>query len=279
MPTFSALDGTRLAYRMIGAGDPLVCLPGGPMQDSVYLGELGGLSEHRRLVVLDLRGTGRSAVPADTSSYRCDRLVADVEALREHLGLSRMDLLGHSAGVNLATRYAARYPENVSKLALISPSAMAVGIAVTGEMRRETAGLRKDEPWFPAAFAALTAITTGTGTADDWTAIAPFWYGRWDAAAQSHQAAVSRQRNAEAAAIFGSAGAFAPEATRAALATLAAPVLLLAGEVDVNSPPQSATEFAELFPAATLVVQPGASHSPWLDDAETFVSTVAAFLR
>ena len=48
-----------------------------------------------------------------------------------------MDLLGHSAGVNLAVLYAARYPENVSKLALIAPSTRAVGITITGEMRRE----------------------------------------------------------------------------------------------------------------------------------------------
>lgn len=81
------------------------------MQDSAYLGDLGGLSTHRRLVVLDLRGTGQSATPEDASTYRCDRLVDDVEALREHLGLSRMDVLGHSAGTNLAVLYAARYPE------------------------------------------------------------------------------------------------------------------------------------------------------------------------
>ena len=119
MPTFSAPDDTLLAYRTAGDGDPVVCLPGGPMQDSIYLGDLGGLSRHRQLVVLDLRGTGRSATPDDASSYRCDRIVDDVEALREHLGLARMDLLGHSAGVNLAVLYAARYPENVSRLALI----------------------------------------------------------------------------------------------------------------------------------------------------------------
>ena len=35
------------------------------MQDSVYLGDLGGLPRHRQLVVLDLRGTGRSATPDD----------------------------------------------------------------------------------------------------------------------------------------------------------------------------------------------------------------------
>jgi proline iminopeptidase len=37
-------------------------------------------------------------------------------------------------------------------------------------------------------------------------------------------------------------------------------------------------EFAELFPAAQFVVQPGAGHYAWLDDANRFVSAVTAFL-
>ncbi|MFI0219504.1 alpha/beta fold hydrolase [Streptomyces lydicus] len=275
MPTFSAPDGTQLAYRVIGEGDPLVCIPGGPT-DSAYLGDLGGLSAYRQLILLDLRGTGRSAIPDDTSSYRCDRLVDDVEALRKHLGLPRMDLLGHSAGTNIATQYAAAYPERVSKLALIGPSTRAVGVAITGETRRELAQLRKNEPWFPEAFAALQAITEGTGS--DWEAVAPFFWGRWDATAQQHHTA-SQPRNQEAVALFAAEGAFNPESTRAALAACEAPVLLLTGEFDVNSPPVSAVKFAEVFPDATLVVQPGASHYPWFDDADWFVATTAAFLR
>ncbi|MFI0221416.1 alpha/beta fold hydrolase [Streptomyces lydicus] len=275
MPTFSAPDGTQLAYRVIGEGDPLVCIPGGPT-DSAYLGDLGGLSAYCQLILLDRRGTGRSAIPDDTSSYRCDRLVDDVEALRKHLGLPRMDLLGHSAGTNIATQYAAAYPERVSKLALIGPSTRAVGVAITGETRRELAQLRKNEPWFPEAFAALQAITEGTGS--DWEAVAPFFWGRWDATAQQHHTA-SQPRNQEAVALFAAEGAFNPESTRAALTACEAPVLLLTGEFDVNSPPVSAVKFAEVFPDATLVVQPGASHYPWFDDADWFVATTAAFLR
>ncbi|WP_336054809.1 alpha/beta fold hydrolase [Streptomyces sp. CA2R101] len=275
MPTFSAPDGTQLSYRVTGEGDPVVCIPGGPA-DSAYLGDLGGLSAYRRLVVLDLRGTGRSAIPQDASSYRCDRLVDDVEALRRHLGLPRLDLLGHSAGTNIATQYAARHPEKVGKLALIGPSTRAVGVAITGQTRRELAQLRKDEPWFPAAFAALQAITEGTGS--DWEAVAPFFWGRWDATAQKHHAA-GRPSNQEAVALFAAEGAFHPKSTRAALAACEAPVLLLTGEFDLNSPPVSAAEFAEAFPDATLVVQPGAGHYPWLDDAGRFVATTAAFLR
>lgn len=286
MPTYSAPDGTQLAYRVHGdepggePGDahaddgPVVCVPGGPA-DSRYLGDLGGLSAHRRLIVLDTRGTGRSAIPADHSSYRCDRLVEDVEALREHLGLHRMVLLGHSAGANVATQYAARYPQHVSKLVLIGPGTRAVGIAVPGEMRRELALSRKDEPWFPSAFAALEAITAGTGT--DWEAISPFFYGRWDSAAQHHHA-TSQPENKDAVTGFAAEGAFDAEATRAGLASCEMPVLLLTGEFDMNSPPQPVAEFAALFRDARFVVQSAAGHYPWLDDAEQFVVATTAFL-
>ncbi|MFI8448589.1 alpha/beta fold hydrolase [Streptomyces erythrochromogenes] len=272
---FTAYDGTRLAYRTHGSGDPLVCVPGGPA-DSVYLGDLGGLSVHRRLIVLDLRGTGRSAVPQDTSSYRSDRLVDDIEALREHLGLGRIDLLAHSAGANPAMQYAARYPDRIGRLALITPGTRAVGTVITADARRELARLRAHEPWFPEAFAALEALIAGGGGGDR-DAIGPFFYGRWDAEARRHRAAGSPD-NPEAVARFGADGAFDPEATRAGLAALRAPVLLLAGEFDLNSPPGSVAACAELFPDATLVLQRGSSHYPWLDDADRFVAAAAAFM-
>jgi pimeloyl-ACP methyl ester carboxylesterase len=248
------------------------------MQDSEYLGELGGLSARRQLLMLDPRGTGRSATPADPTSYRCDRLVDDVEALREHLGLDRMDLLAHSAGANLALLYAARHPQRVGKLVLVTPSTFAVGISATGESRLETARLRHSDSWFDPAYAALQALVAGDATDSSWTAIQPFFYGRWDAAAQDHQAAQEGHQNEEAAAAFGADGAYDPAATRAQLATVTAPVLLIAGEVDLNSIPSVVAELADLFPNAELVVQPGAGHFPWVDDAAQFVATTATFL-
>ncbi|MGW3244426.1 alpha/beta fold hydrolase [Streptomyces sp. NPDC001070] len=277
MPFFPAYDGTKLAYHVLGEGPPVICLPGGP-QDSAYLGDLGGLSAHRQLIKLDLRGTGLSPMPQDTAACRCDRLVDDVEALREHLGLERVDLLAHCAGANLAALYVGRHPERVGRLALITPSVRAVGLTITGDLRRETAVLRRDESWFPEAFAALEGILAGRATADSWQAVAPFSHGRWDATAQAHQAAEEAQTNSEVMAAFGADGAFDPDATRAALARFAPPVLLLAGQVDPGAPPATTAEFAGLFPDAELVVQPGAGHFPWLDDADRFVTAVAGFL-
>ncbi|GGZ78985.1 hydrolase [Streptomyces echinoruber] len=248
------------------------------MRASAYLGDLGGLSAHRRLVLSDPRGTGSSAVPEDPGSYRCDRLVDDVEALRVHLGLDRVDLLAHCAGANLAVLYAARHPDRVGRLALITPSVLAVGIPVPGEVRRETARLRRHEPWFPAAYAALERVTAGTGTGADWQAIAPFLHGRWDDTARALDAADAEQKNTEAAAAHAGEGAFDPDATRAALAALSSPVLVLAGEVDLNSPPPALAAYAGLFPRAEFVVQSGAGHFPWLDDPTRFVATAARFL-
>jgi len=278
MPTFAAADGTQLAYHVQGTGAPLVCVPGGPMRASGYLGDLGGLADHRRLIMLDLRGTGRSAIPDDPASYRCDGQVDDVADLQAHLGLDRIDVLAHSAGANIALQYAARYPQHINKLALITPSGRAVDLEPDNATRREVVNLRRDEPWFPAAVAAFDRINAGRGDQDDWAAIAPFVYGRWDSAAQAHAAADEEQTNQAAASGFVAEGAFDPAATRAALAMFSAPVLVLAGGVDLSRPPAVLAECAKLFPAGHLVIQSGAGHYPWLDDADQFVSTVNAFL-
>ena len=63
METLGGPDGTRLAYHRAGDGRPLVCISGGPMLASAYLGNLAGLSAHRALVLLDLRGTGIPPFP------------------------------------------------------------------------------------------------------------------------------------------------------------------------------------------------------------------------
>ncbi len=279
MATFYGADGTRLAYHQAGEGDLLVCLPGGPMQASAYLGDLGGLSTHRSLVLLDLRGTGQSAVPADPATYRCDRLVDDVEALRAHLGRDRIDLLGHSAGGSLAVLYAARHPDRIGRLVLVNPSPRAVGLEVTDSDRRQVAELRRGEAWFPDAFAAFERIWSGDATAAGWTAIAPFTYGRWDAVSQAHLAQEASQTNADAAAVYYSAGALDPDATRSAIARLGARALLVAGEYDVALPPKCAAAYAGLFRRADLAVQPGGGHFPWLDDPEWFVQALVGFLH
>ncbi|MFJ7151413.1 alpha/beta fold hydrolase [Streptomyces sp. NPDC100445] len=277
MPTFTAADGTRLAYHLRGTGDPLAVLPGGPMRASAYLADLGGLTADRRLALLDLRGTGDSAVPADPATYRCDRMVDDVEVWRTHMGLEHMDLLAHSAGAALALLYAARHPHRIRRLVLVTPNPSPLGMRATPEDRLAAARLRADEPWFARAHPVFRSWLTDGADFDE--VFLPFFYGRWDDTARAHADAEPGQTNDEAGERYFAEGAFTPDATRTALAALTAPVLVHAGEVDGGPRPDLARRAARVFPAAEVAVQPGAGHFPWLDDPRWFRERVAAFLR
>jgi proline iminopeptidase len=275
----TADDGTRLAVHVHGSGTPLLCLPGGPMLDSGYFRDLGGLAAHRAFARLDLRGTGDSGTPADPASYRCDRQVADVESVRRHLDLDRLDLLAHSAGANLAYAYAAAHPERVARLVLVAPSIRGLDIEITDEARSEIARLREDEPWYADAAAALARVQTGTGGERDWAAISPFMYGRWDDEIRSFQTWMDERSDDDKAMAFVADGAFDPEPTRAVLAELDVPVVVLAGALDSGNPVPVMAEVAAVFPRADFVVQHDAGHFPWVDDPAGFAGLLAPFLK
>jgi pimeloyl-ACP methyl ester carboxylesterase len=277
MQHFRSFDGTQLAYRLVGSGPPLVCVPGGPGQAVEYLGELGGLSAHRTLVLLDNRGTGSSDIPADPATYRLDRIVDDVEALRCHLGLGRMDLLGHSASGGVCLLYAAEHPQSLNHLVLVAPSLRVVGIQSDIGVA-EVLAAREHEPWLAEAVAALNA---DPATAEDlqryrWQA-APLLYGHWSAAARA-QAAAEPAQFAQPATDGFYAG-FEPDPTLPArLAALSTPTLLMVGEYDIWPTATALHELAALLGKAKLVVQPNAGHFPWVDDPAIFAASVERFL-
>lgn len=279
MPYATAADGVRLAYTQVGEGPPLLCLPGGPGRAAVYLENLGGLDAERTLVRLDARGTGASEVPGDPSSLRFDRLADDVEALREHLGLPRADVLAHSAGTLWAQVWAARHPDRIRSLVLVTPVA-----GLQGGTRSDVSAIRAaraEEPWYPDAAAAAAALQNAPPAQRQALvrATRPFFYGRWDDRTQEHAASADRQSSRRAEAAFG-AGAEQVDAAelRAGLGRVSAPVLVLGGERDGVTGVDAVHEVAADFPAARTVVLAGAGHFPWVDEPQAFRAAVSAFL-
>jgi pimeloyl-ACP methyl ester carboxylesterase len=280
MPSFESYDGTSLAYHVRGDGPALVCFPGGPGRASSYFGDLGGLDKVRTLVMLDSRGTGGSAVPADESTYRVDRLVEDVEALRKHLGLRTLNLLGHSAGANVATLYASAYPSNVSTLTLVTGLLRVAGLAPTGI--EEGLAKRSGEPWYAAAMDADAQLDALGDDADPELVKAledrtkPFAYGRWDAAAKAHSEAEAEQFSQAARSGFWAGYEKDPQGLAKRLELVTAPVLIILGGVDIVPNREGAQAAAALFPNSRLVTIPGGGHFPWLDDPEAFVAAVTS---
>lgn len=273
---FLSYDRTPIGFRALGQGPPLLCLPGGPGRAVDYLGDLGGLTASRRLIMLDLRGVGRSAEPADPATLRVDRLVEDVEALRVHLGLDHFDLLAHSAGAVLATLYAARYPTRLSSLMLVTPGLGAVGIR--GAADSDAAFTRwADEPWYSAAVAAWAKIKLGDLSLDSFRASRPLFYRRWDAAAQDHACLGISQRYMPARVGYFADLTLDVPSTVVALQQLTAPVLLLIGELDPLVTPAMAAGASPIYNNASVVMQPSAGHYPWVDDGAAFAEILIAF--
>jgi proline iminopeptidase len=94
-------------------------VPGGPGADHTNLRPaLTPISDKAQLVYLDYRGCGRSARgPQET--YTMDNHVEDLDALRVHLGLDRVGLLGVSYGGMVSLSYAARHNHHLSHLILV----------------------------------------------------------------------------------------------------------------------------------------------------------------
>jgi proline iminopeptidase len=276
---FTAPDGTSLAYTEVGHGPRLVCVPGGPGRASDYLEDLGGLSAERTLVLLDARATGHSEVPADPSTLRFDRLADDVEALREHLGESRIDLLGHSAGAVVAQAYAAAHPERLRSLLLVTPSD-----GLQGGTRADVPGIRASrsaEPWYAEAAEAAQALADAAPAQRQSLvrATRPFLYGRWDERTSAHAASADRQSSRRAELGFGADGEQVDvPALLAALGRLEVPVLVVGAERDAATGLRSVDAVAACFPRAETVVVPGAGHFPWVDEPAAFRAAVTAFL-
>jgi pimeloyl-ACP methyl ester carboxylesterase len=277
MSSFVSYDAARIGFRVLGEGRPVVCLPGGPGRGGEYFGDLGRLDRSRRLVIPDTRGTGTSADAGDPGSYRCDRLVADVEALHAHLGFERIDLLAHSAGASLALLYAAAHPERIEHLVLLGPSLRAVGIVVSDDQELAAMERRSGEPWYADAMQAAKLSMAGDESAETRSRYMPFLYGRWDDAARAHVTVGISERARAVMARYSADGAFDPGATVASLARLSAPVLVYGGALDVI-PAETLEQAARVFPRGEVGVQPGAGHYPWLDDPAAFSAAISAFL-
>jgi pimeloyl-ACP methyl ester carboxylesterase len=276
VPVFASYDGTEIGYRVLGDGPPLVCLPGGPGRAAEYLGDLGGVSASRQLILLDPRGVGLSADPADPATLRVDLLVRDVDALRAHVGLERMDLLAHSAGAVLATLYAAAHPDRLSRLILVTPGLAAVGVGPAEEQVRAALARRSAERWYPVALAAMEKFIAGDLSAETFEASRPFFYARWDNASRAHATVGIARRHAAARTGFFAGAPLDAASTRAALKELTAPVLLYAGDLDPIATPAVVREAAPLFNDATVVVQPQVAHFPWVDDPAAFAAAIGS---
>lgn len=115
--TTANVNGVNIHYVIGGKGEPLVLLHGFGQNWYMWSRVMPELSKHFTVIAPDLRGLGESDKPA--SGYDKKTMATDIYQLVKKLGYSKINLAGHDIGFMVAYAYAAQYPSEVKKLALM----------------------------------------------------------------------------------------------------------------------------------------------------------------
>jgi pimeloyl-ACP methyl ester carboxylesterase len=247
--------GREIGYADEGRGAPLVLLHPFPFSRDLWSGLLPALSADRRVIAVDARGFGESAL----APYAIADLADDLAALLDALDVKRAAVLGMSMGGYTALAFAARHATRLSALVLADTRSA----ADTPEARA-----KRDEALATLRDRGVDAYLDGSlGKMLAPGAAAPLQ-------ARVRAAAVPRA-DAIAAALV--ALRDRPDRT-AELPAIACPTLVLCGAQDQVTPAAEMRRMSGAIPGARYVELAGAGHLAHLEAPEPFAKAVNGFL-
>jgi pimeloyl-ACP methyl ester carboxylesterase len=283
--TFKAkLNNIEISYTVAGAGPVIVVQGVGWGPDSrLYQNTLKFLQSNYTLVYIDPRGTGSTAPIADLTLLTSDLMADDIEALRQHLGLNRLILLGHAHGGFIAMKYALKYPASLAQLILVDCVLLdnvEDGVRLVNENlqrhpRRKNSGWEAAVAKFKDEYDARTVEALRENLLA--TAILYFYYY-----SPQHRAAFEKAVNEAGLSINN----FDQFVQRDLLhynlggreAQIAAPALLLYGLHDPYFIRAAAQRLHFAMRNSKLELFEHSGHYPWIEEPQHFAQVVKAFL-
>lgn len=280
-----AVNDVELFVRELGQPQtpepPLFVIHGGPDWDHSYL--LPGLrpvAAHRRVVMFDMRGCGRSTGGLGREGYQPEFVVADLAALIAASESDLVDLLGFSTGGQVAQLFVEEHPHLVRRLILASTTAYP-DVAPYLAGWAEAQDRERMRPSWPSWAPPQPAVPEGHDLTLAWAINAApgcIWdLSRLDA----YLSLLSKVRfTSEWLAPFqsGRLHPWRPKDPEAALTTFAKPVLVLHGEQDMAFPVQVAHRLVSAVPDAALMVIGEAGHMAHFEHPREWAKAVVDFL-
>jgi pimeloyl-ACP methyl ester carboxylesterase/predicted glycosyltransferase len=259
---FVERDGVRSWYGQFGAGGPwLAFAPAFQIGNAhLYKGVVPYLAQHFKVVVMDLRGNGRSDRPANRASYSFEAYFADFVAVLDRLEVERAALVAVSAGAMLALRLAAEQPQRVSHVVIAGGSA----------------DRPLDDP----------AVVEGYGRAmermrEDWPSYLDEFFGivfsEPHSTKQYEDGVLSNGRASDGATIAMSFAGWLGTDMREHARRVRCPTLVIHGDDDRRVPYASGKAIAALVPGARLLTIGGGGHLMHARDPVAFSRAVRDF--
>ena len=276
------VPGGKIWYNVVGNGHrtPLLVIHGGPGGSSYYLKPLAALGEDRPVIFYDQLGGGKSDKPNDTTLWRLDRFVEEVDSVRKALGLERLYILGHSFGTMILADYLQKNPKGIRGVIFASPV-----LDVNGYMEDVATLLAQ----LPDSVQNVIRKAEKNGTTDSpayQSAMMTFYQAHlarqlpWSADTDSalSQLNPGPYLYMQGPSEFTINGTLKSYNSTASLGKIRWPVLYVVGEYD-EVLPSRVKKFQALTPGSDVEIIANAAHFSMQDQPQAFVQTIRDWLR
>jgi proline iminopeptidase len=272
-------DGVRLFFKTLGTGPSPVIIP-----NSAHMFEsFKHLADHRTVIFYDMRNRGGSDAVSDASKLAkgIHNDVDDLDAVRRHFGIDKVDVIGHSYLGLVVILYAMKYPAHVNRVVQIGPAQPNASTQYPAHLTGADATL--------AAFGGKIMQLRSQGpAADPKEAGAKFWgllrelmvanaedAGKinWTPFDYPNELLFMKYWTESMVPSIQALHLGAEEMARVTM-----PVLTIHGARDRQSPYGAGREWALTLPNARLLTVEDAAHVPWIEAPEKVFGAIVTFL-
>jgi proline iminopeptidase len=267
-----------LAYETFGVKGtalPIIAINGGPGLSHAYMMQndlWSRVGKNRFVVLYDQRGTGGSKRMQAGANQSMDSQVADLDAVRQALGLTRFALLGDSYGGLVAMAYAAAHPEHIAKL-ILSDSPGPSWHDIVHVLPDVFPDIEEENKQEAQKLGPSTEAAARAGLRNHFRMI--FYSTQKCDAYMSHMGDLGFEPAVSEAV----AKATADLDLTPKLADFKFPTLVITGRYDMNVAPLTAWRLAHAIPGAKLVFFEQSGHLPSYEEPEKYVEVLEGFLN
>jgi len=276
---FANVNGVRLWYRVAGHGPILIIqAPGWGPASPLLQRYAAPLERSFTMVYYDPRGSGKSSRPAQESKMSTVDMADDLEGFRNYLGLNKIALLGHSHGAQIAAIFAARHPDRISRLVLVTGGFPKRDTPDFDTELQKTFDRLSKDPHYADAVKAMRGPAPQTdqefGTWFDRTA--PIY---WHDVSKAKALASLPGIDSWASAANSKADSQVAFDLSEDLKKLSAPALIIGGKDDFNIAHAELEALKSTIPHSRLVVLENSGHFPMVEVPDSFTKVVTDFLQ
>nr|WP_321232656.1 alpha/beta fold hydrolase [uncultured Psychroserpens sp.] len=286
---FHMIDGYQINVEVLGEGEPIFFLPGGPGNSHDYMqGAFGHYYKTNTVVFFDWLGRGKSDDAKDISEYSVEHDVEMIEKLRKLLKFNKISLVGHSYGTVPAQAYAIKYKDNVENMVLINGFHSGTMWQANCDSYNHYAKTHFPEKW--KVVDSLRALGYVSSQEPLLTIYGDFptkyiYYHNTKLTSKSPKTEHRSWAVDVYATIIGPDGDFDVSGSminqdyRQQLKDIKAKTLIVAGRYDGVSTPEFAIQYKIYMPQAQFEMFEQSGHNPYLEEPEKFYALFDIFMN